>query len=169
MMIEDWAMRQNWEGLSAAQQSEVLQHMSKGEYQNLHEHLQAIQELDAEIMPPLHLRTRLLQHLDKTSLLETKRLQVNIPLWQAAAAVVLAILATYYFTPNPVLSPQPEVVYLRDTLVQEKVVWRDKIIEKQEIVYRYRDTLEQPLVEETKGISLEDTPELLGLFTQAKK
>lgn len=169
MMIEDWAMSQAWEELSAEQQNEVLAHMSRAEYQNLHRHLQDIQGLDAEIVPPPHLRTRLLQHLGTASFLEKKGMQVNIPLWQTAAAVLLAIVATHYFTPKLVLAPPSEVVYVRDTLVQEKVVWRERIIKKQEIVYRYRDTLEQHLVEENKGISLEDTPELLGLFTQAEK
>lgn len=169
MRIEDWAMCQVWEELSAEQQNEVLAQMSRAEYQNLNKHLQTIQKLDTEILPPTRLRTRLLQHLDDDPHVEKKVVQVKIPLWQAAAAVLVAILATHYFMPKHVLSPQAEVVYVRDTLVQEKVMWREKVIEKQEIVYRYRDTLEQHLVEENKGISLEDTPELLGLFTQAEK
>lgn len=167
MKIEDWAMYQPWEALNPNQQREVLAQMSQNDYQNLHEQLQAIRELDVDTLPPSQLRSRLLAHLDAQPQPVNQWLQIKIPLWQAAAAAVLGILTTHYFAPDAVAAPKAEVVYMRDTLLQEKVVWKEKLV--QQVIYRYRDTLEMQPLNPPKGVSLEDTPELLGLFTQAEQ
>jgi len=167
LKIEDWAMYQSWENLSVNQQKEVLTQMSQSEYRNLREQLRSIRDLDADILPPPHIKKALLEHLEAQPQPASRWLQVKIPLWQAAAAVVLGILATHYFVPNIVPVPKARVVYVRDTLLQERVVWKEKMIPQ--IVYRYRDTLEIQPLNNPKGVSLEDTPELLGLFTQAER
>lgn len=167
MKIEDWAMYQSWEKLSVNQQKEVLTQMSQSEYQNLHEQLRSICDLDADILPPPHLKKALLAHLEAQPQPTSRWLQVKIPLWQAAAAVALGILATHYFVPDNVVVAKKEIVYVRDTLIQEKVMWKEKLV--QQIVYRYQDTLGMHPLSPPKGVSLEDTPELLGLFTQAEQ
>lgn len=167
LKIEDWAMYQSWENLSVNQQKEVLTQMSQSEYQALYEQLQGIRKLDAAILPPLNLRNNLLAYLEARPQPVKKWAQPKIPLWQAAAAVVLGILATHYFVPNVVPVPEARVVYVRDTLLQERVVWKEKLVPQ--VVYRDRDTLEVRPLNNPKGVSLEDTPELLGLFTQAEQ
>lgn len=167
MKIEDWAMYQSWEKLSVNQQKEVLAQMSQSEYQNLHEQLRSIRDLDADILPPPQLRRALLEQVEGRPRLASKWLQIKVPLWQAAAAVVLGILAAHYFTPDNVVVAKKEIVYVRDTLIQEKVMWKEKLV--QQVVYRYQDTQGMHPLSPPKGVSLEDTPELLGLFTQAEQ
>lgn len=167
MKIEDWAMYQSWEKLSVNQQKEVLTQMSQSEYRNLYEQLRGIRDLDADILPPPHIKKALLAHLEARPQSASRWLQVKIPLWQAAAVLVLGILTTHYFGLDTTVVTQKEIVYVRDTLSQEKVIWKEKLVPQ--IVYRYRDSSEMQVLETPTGVSLEDTPELLGLFTQAEQ
>ena len=61
--IEDWALYKEWSALSHTEQAQVLAQMSQGDYQRLHQEMQDIKALDAEVQPPSHLRARLMEQL----------------------------------------------------------------------------------------------------------
>ena len=169
--IEDWALYKEWSALSHTEQAQVLAQMSQGDYQRLHQEMQDIKALDAEVQPPSHLRARLMEQLVVQQKMSRSRgwWQRQVPVWQAAAAIVLGVLlSTFWMNKSESWIVEPRVVQVRDTLLQEKIVWKERIVQKTKVVYRYRDSI-QGAPNSPKGVSLEDAPELLGLFTQAEK
>ena len=170
MKIEDWAMYKDWAALTRQEQAQVLAQMSQEEYQRLYQQMRAIKALDEAVQPPAYLRAQLMEQLvlhQKNGSAQVWWLR-KIPLWQAAAAIVLGILSTFWLSTSEPRIVQPSVVQVRDTLLQERIVWKEKVVQKIRVVYRDRDSL-QVLPSSPKGVSLEDAPELLGLFTQAEK
>ncbi len=170
MKIEDWAMERDWAALSHLEQTHVLTQMSQTEYQHLHQCMQGIKALDAEVQPPVQLRARLMEQLAVQEKIGKPQIwwQRQIPLWQAAAAILLGVLSTFWISRLEPKVIEPTVVQVRDTLLQEKLVWRERIVQKTVVVYRDRDSV-RVTPNNPKGVSLEDAPELLGLFTQAEK
>ena len=170
MKIEDWAMKRDWSVLSHTEQRLVLTQMSQEEYQHLHQRMQGIKALDAEVQPPAQLRARLLEKLAVQEKMERPEFwwKRQIPLWQAAAAILLGVLSTFWISKPKPKAVEPRVVQVRDTLLQEKLVWKERIVQKTLVIYRDRDSV-QVAPNGPKGVSLEDAPELLGLFTQAEK
>lgn len=170
MKIEDWAMYKDWTALSHTERAQVLSRMSREEYQLLFERLQGIKALDAEVQPPAQLRARLMDQLAVQEKMGSPVLwwKQQIPLWQAAAAILLGVLSTLWISQLQPKAIEPRVVQVRDTLLQEKLVWKEKIVQRTVVVYRDRDSV-QVVPKSPKGVSLEDAPELLGLFTQAEK
>lgn len=168
--IEDWAMKRNWAALTHTEQAQVLTQMSQEEYQYLHQRMQGIKALDEEVEPPAQLRARLMEHLAVQQ--KRRRPQVwwqrQVPVWQAAAAILLGVLSTFWISKPELKVIEPRVVQVRDTLLQEKIVWRERLVQKIVVLYRDRDSVEV-VPNRPKGVSLEDAPELLGLFTQAEK
>lgn len=170
MKIEDWVMKRDWTALSHTEQKQVLTQMSQEEYQHLHQRMQGIKALDAAVQPPAQLRTRLLEQLAVQEKMGRPKVwwKRQIPLWQAAAAILLGVLGTFWISrPEPKVI-EPKVVQVLDTLLLEKIVWRERIVQKTRVVYRDRDSV-QVAPNNPRGVSLEDAPELLGLFTQAEK
>ncbi|WP_421799546.1 hypothetical protein [Haliscomenobacter sp.] len=170
MKIEDWAMKRDWVALTHAEQTQVLAKMSREEYQHLHQRMQGIKALDVEVQPPAQLRARLMDQLAVQEKMGSPKVwwKRQIPLWQAAAAILLGVLSTFWISRSEPKVIEPRVVQVRDTLLQEKLVWKEKIVQKTVVVYRDRDSV-QVAPNGPKGVSLEDAPELLGLFTQAEK
>jgi len=170
MKIEDWAMNRDWAALRHTEQRLVLTQMSQEEYQHLFELMQDIKALDAEVQPPAQLRARLLEKLAVQEKMGSPKLwwKRQVPLWQAAAAILLGVLSTFWMSGSKPRIVEPRVVQVRDTLLQEKLVWKERIVQKTVVVYRDRDSV-QVVPNGPKGVSLEDAPELLGLFTQAEK
>ena len=170
MKIEDWAMYKDWAALNHTEQAQVLVQMSREEYQHLHQQMQYIKALDAEVQPPVQLRARLMEQLAVQEKMGRPQIwwQRQVPLWQAAAAILLGVLGTFWISKSEPKVISPTVVQVRDTLLQEKLIWRERIVQKTVVVYRDRDSV-QVAPNRTKGVSLEDAPELLGLFTQAEK
>lgn len=170
MKIEDWAMYNDWAALSNTEQAQVLAQMSQEEYQHLHQCMQGIKALDAEVQPPAQLRARLMEQLVAQEKMGRPMAwwKRQIPLWQAAAAILLGVLSTFWISqPQPKVI-EPRVVQVRDTLLREKIVWKERVLQKTRVVYRDRDSV-QLAPDGPKGVSLEDAPELLDLFTQAEK
>ncbi len=168
--IEDWAMYKDWAALNRTEQAQVLAQMSQEEYQRLCQQMQGIRVLDMEVQPPVQLRARLMEQLAEQQKMSRPQIwwQRKIPVWQAAAAILLGVLSTFWMsTPQPRVV-EPTVVQVRDTLLQEKIVWRERTVQKTVVVYRDKDSV-QVAPNRLKGVSLEDAPELLGLFTQAEK
>lgn len=170
MKIEDWAMYKDWAVLSHTEQAQVLTQMSQEEYQHLYQCMQGIKELDVQVQPPAQLRARLMDQLAVQEKMGNPKLwwKRQIPLWQAAAAILLGVLSTFWISQPKPKAVELRVVQVRDTLLQEKLVWKEKIVRKTVVVYRDRDSV-QVAPNGPKGVSLEDAPELLGLFTQAEK
>ncbi|WP_373552816.1 hypothetical protein [Haliscomenobacter sp.] len=168
--IEDWAMYKDWSALNRTEQAQVLAQMSQGDYQRLHQHLQEIKALDEAVQPPAQLRARLVGQLAVQEKMGRTQLwwKRQVPLWQAAAAILLGVLSTFWISKSEPKVIAPTVVQVRDTLLREKIVWRERIVQKTRVVYRDRDSI-QLILNNPKGVSLEDAPELLGLFTQAEK
>lgn len=170
MKIEDWALKRDWAALSHTERTQVLTQMSQGEYQHLHQCMQGIKALDEEVQPPAQLRARLMVQLAVQEKMGSPKVwwKRQVPLWQAAAAILLGVLSTFWISSLEPKAIEPSVVQVRDTLLQEKIVWRERIVQKTVVVYRDRDSV-QVAPNGPKGVSLEDAPELLGLFTQAEK
>lgn len=168
--IEDWAMYKDWSALNRTEQAQVLAQMSQEEYQRLCQQMQEIKALDAEVEPPSHLRARLLEQLVVQQKFSSPHVwwQRKIPVWQAAAAMLLGVLSTFWMNKSEPRVVEPAIVEVRDTLLQEKIVWKEKVVQKTVVVYRDKDSV-QVAPNRLKGVSLEDAPELLGLFTQAEK
>jgi hypothetical protein len=168
--IEDFAMRKDWAALTHSEQAQVLTQMSQEEYQHLHQRIQDIKALDAEVQPPAQLRARLMAQLVVQEKMGSPKVwwQRQVPIWQAAAAILLGVLSTFWISKPELKVIEPTVVQVRDTLLQEKLVWRERIVQKTVVVYRDRDSI-QVAPDGPKGVSLEDAPELLGLFTQGEK
>lgn len=169
-MIEDWAMNRDWGALSQAEQAQVLSQMSQEEYQHLHQLLQGVKALDVEVQAPARLRGRLMAQMAVQQKMKMPGVwwQRQVPLWQAAAAILLGVLSTFWISQPEPKAIGPSVVQVRDTLLQEKLVWKERIVQKTVVVYRDRDSV-QVEPGRPKGVSLEDAPELLELFTQAEK
>lgn len=168
--IEDWAAYKDWVALTQTEQTYVLTQMSQEEYQYLHQRMQNIKVLDREVEPPAQLRARLMEHLAVQQNRRRPKVwwQRQVPVWQAAAAILLGVLSTFWISSSGPKGLEPRVVQVRDTLLQEKIVWRERLVQKTVVVYRDRDSVEV-VPNRPKGVSLEDAPELLGLFTQAEK
>lgn len=170
MKIKDWAMYKDWVALTRQEQAQVLAQMSQREYLRLYQQMQGIRALDEVVQPPAHLRAQLMEQLADRQKVSDAQVwwQRKIPVWQAAAAIVLGILSTFWISRSEPRITEPSVVQVRDTLLQERIVWKEKVVQKIRLVYRDRDSV--PVVPNSpKGVSLEDAPELLGLFTQAEK
>jgi hypothetical protein len=163
-LIENLALKKDWPELSPAEQAAVLAEMDTAEYQQLHATLVALRQLDAEVTPPARLRKVLLEQAAQARFRRQRWHQQPIPLWQAAAAVLIGIATTIGFIPVKQPSPSsPTLVQVRDTLIQEKILWKERVITRPVLVSVQQDTAVEP-----KGVSLEDAPELLQLFTAAE-
>ena len=135
---ESLATQKNFAALNAHERAQVLSEMSAEEYDRLHTLLSAVRSLDADASPPDALGNRLLAHMRQQqhaaprprSLMMTL-LHLRLPVWQAAAALVLALWAARFFsTEPPVAAPRVwvQTVVQHDTVVQEKIRWRERIV-----------------------------------------
>ncbi|AEE53243.1 hypothetical protein [Haliscomenobacter hydrossis] len=171
--IEELAWEKEWGELGSAEQQAVLSMMDKAAYLRLREVLLLSKELDASLQPPARLRANLLAKMEQSSALSPVKYiwEVRIPLWQAAAAVLAGMVLMGLLKPQSVVmdSSTPNIVQVRDTLVQEKMVWKDRIVQKTKVVYRDTSSTAPQINLAPKGVSLEDAPELMSLFTQAEK
>ena len=171
--IEELAWEKEWGELSSAEQLEVLSLMDKEAYSRLRKVLLLSKELDANLQPPARLRANLLAEMERSSAASRVKnmWEVQIPLWQAAAAVLAGIVLMGLLNSKAVVkeSPTLNTVQVRDTLVQEKIVWKERIVQKTKVVYRDTSRTAPQISLVPKGVSLEDAPELMSLFTQAEK
>lgn len=121
--------------LDDAEQAEVLAEMSLSEYDLLHRARIALHKLDADAAPAPALRERLLAHGRAKGYFQNPSArwwQHRIPIWQAAAACLLALAAGYFFYEGRVLPGQEKItekiVFQRDTIVRTDTLWRRQII-----------------------------------------
>lgn len=169
--IENLALEKSFEQLGEAERAEVLTEMPPEAYNQLHALLSAAPALDPGPGPDATLRARLLTHIAGAAVSAGRR-PYRIPLWQAAAAVAVAVAATLFFQ-KPVVREVPAIVIQRqvDTVIIEKPLWREKV------VYRYRPVpvARAPLNPAdsvraliSPGASLETEPGLMQFFVQVR-
>lgn len=171
--IEELALEKEWGELSSAEHQEVLSMMDKAAYLRLRKVLLLSKELDANLQPPARLRANLLAEMERSSAASPVKNMwaVQVPLWQAVAAVLVGIVLMGFLNTKSVVinSSTPNIVQVRDTLVQEKIVWKERVVQKTKVVYRDTSSAVPQINLAPKGVSLEDAPELMSLFTQAEK
>ena len=171
--IEELALEKEWSVLKPDERMIVLASMDQTAYQQLRELLITTKGLDGKLQPPDRLRKTLHEAMEQRSASRRfyRLLDLRIPLWQAAAAVLAGIVLMGFLKPKSVVmdSSTPNIVQMRDTLVQEKIVWKERVVQKTKVVYRDTSSTAPQINLLVKGVSLEDAPELMSLFTQAEK
>jgi hypothetical protein len=192
MITEQLASQKDFNALSATERRHVLTEMSQMEYDHLRKVLLATQQLETTALPPAHLRTKLLARMSaqpKPSVFR-RLLTTPIPMWQAAAILMLGIATVAMNKETIVVEKNTTAWQWRvDTVFQEKVLWRDRIVLKSKIVYREKplvppmasapakmdslgaipDFQANELSDTPIGTSLGDTPELMEFFTQGDR
>lgn len=186
--IEQLASQKNFQELSPAECALVLAEMPQEAYEQLHQLLQASRQLETASVPPARLRTHLMAAMaEKATPTGVQRfLKTRVPVWQASAVLILGVATAMLFKREVVVEKTVTSWLTRvDTVTLEKVVWRDRIVVKNKVVYREK-TLAVPMATATQlienqinvpdfntetikqphiGTSLGDTPELMGFFT----
>lgn len=171
--IEKLALEKSFAQLDDAERAEVLAEMSPEAYRQLHALLRAAPALDPGPGPAATLRARLLTHIAGAA---AGRPPHRIPLWQAAAAVALAVAATLFFQKPVVREVLVEVVQRQaDTVYIEKPLWHERVVWREKVVYRDRPVALAPAppadsipVIFTPGASLEKEPALMQFFVQVR-
>ena len=190
-MITQLAQEKDFAALSPAERAQVLAEMSREDYDQLRKVLRTSRDMDAQAHPPAALRARLMDRMTAQNPSPINRiLSAKVPVWQAAAALLLAVAAVAMLKKDVVVEKAITHWQVRvDTVFQERVVWRDRVVVWEKVVFREK-TPEQPmaLIPENKdsqlvvpnypevewtvtprlGTSLGDTPELMSFFTQGK-
>lgn len=172
--IENLALQKSFAQLSESERAEVLAEMPREVYEQWYALLRTAPVLDTGPGPDANLRARLLTYITGTA--AARRRPYQIPLWQGAAAVALAIAATLFFQ-KPVVRGVPEtVVQTRtDTVFIEKPIWRERVMWREKVVYRDRPVALSPMppADSTRvlirpGTSLEKEPALMQFFVQVR-
>ena len=196
--IATLAALKSFEELNEKEQAWVLQEMTADAYSQLHRVLCNARSLEANVAPPPALALRLQEHMalkNKSAAPEqysTRLLNLKVPAWQAAAAVLLILIIgqTIKITDNQTVTPITVVqtIVKTDTIVLEKIQWKERIVlrEPPAIVNAAQtDTPGIPQPEATVSIPFENNtvrevawettvqgspiseqPELLQFFTQ---
>lgn len=134
--ITSFAAQKAFAELDPEQRAQVLAEMPSEEYDRLHTLLRAARSLDADVAPPPALGERLrarmaAQAKPGSTAFPLRLLQFRLPVWQAAAAIVLALLAGRFFSADKTVEVPQIVVETRvvhDTIFQEKTLWKERLV-----------------------------------------
>ncbi len=186
--IEQLARQKAFDALSPAERAAVLAAMPREMYEHLRAVLLAAPALDPGPPPSADLRARL-QTRVAVKARRVGLLHRRVPIWQAAAALVLAMTCLWFWKANRVREVLRPVVQARtDTVFLEKTLWRERIIVREKTVFRPGrisppvalvpeappDSLLLPGFPVEKwmapptGTSLANEPALLDFFVQTK-
>jgi hypothetical protein len=170
--IETLAREKSFHLLSPDEQALVLREMPADEYDRLHRLLQAVSTLDTDLHPSAHLRSRVLAQLPERPIWWNK----PIPVWQAAAALMLGLGAIWLFQEKPAAPvPVERVVVKTDTIYQDRVVWKDRIVYRRKAAYpEAMVSIAQPMQVDSAipakvGRSMADEPELAKFFVRTDR
>jgi hypothetical protein len=134
--ITSFAAQKAFAELDPEQRAQVLAEMPSEEYDRLHTLLRAARSLDADVAPPPALGERLRARMASQTksggpAFPLRLLQFRLPAWQAAAAIVLALLAGRFFSADQTVEAPQIVVETRvvhDTIFQEKTIWKERLV-----------------------------------------
>jgi hypothetical protein len=124
-----------WFALNENEKTIVLNHLSKEEYNNLHEMFVSTIALN-QAEQELHAPTSIKQHLDRTFKKQHQK-NIMIPLWQAAAVFVLMLGGFIYYSINSNSIEKVIVNTIHDTLYVPQIVSTEIKKTDTVIVYRY--------------------------------
>lgn len=190
--IASLALEKDFAALSAAERNLVLSEASQAEFEQLRAMLLAARQMDADAMPPMRLRSQLLERMAAQARpgFVRRALLARMPIWQAAAALLLLGVAIWFLNPTTVQEKIVTEVQIRvDTVWQEKTVWRERVVWKNCIVVVEKTPAEPVAILPSKpdlqapvqeyaspefgsprvGTSLGDTPELMRFFTEGDR
>lgn len=122
-MILEWIKDYEFNGLNEQQRAEVLMYLSEAEYNSLHMAHSQISEVfirDSSMQPPAYIKQNLDAAFSAHHRAPVSFFQIRIPVWQAAAAVILLIgvtvyLSGYFQTQRAISGP----LVVHDTLIQK--------------------------------------------------
>lgn len=187
--LENLARRKSFDALDAEERARVLAEMPREAYEQLRAILLAAPALDAGIQAPAALRERILAGMPRPSP-RPAFFQRRVPLWQAAAAAtVLLLAAAVCRKPDradnghaPVVQVRTDTVYVEKTVWKERLVWRERVIRVKTIsaapvsvpvqvdtVRRVALNMSLPVFPNAAaGTSLGNEPALLDFFVRIK-
>ena len=187
--------------LDPNEQEMVRAEMPAHAYDQLHLVLCSARSLDAEVAPPPGLALRLQEHMaQKSRPVQRERpfarlLHLRIPVWQAAAALLLVFAVGRFWKTTDVQSfpvaPRVQTIVKTDTVLLEKIRWKERIVLRKQPVrqtpavdplanippFRTNETpvsdtnahyTNQEVVLEVsvQGAPISEQPELFQFFTQ---
>lgn len=139
--IELLAAEKSFDQLSESEKAQVLALMPAENYTRLHELLRRAAALDAEVAPTPELASRIQRHMalnktPKDQMANPQRHLVSrwrMPVWQTAAAVVLAFAIGKWAGTQPASLPAEPVVVVKtevrtDTVLIEHIRWKEKVV-----------------------------------------
>lgn len=136
-LIEQFALLKSFGELSQTERAAVLEEMSPEHYEQLRAVMLAAPSLDAGPLPSSALRTRLLHRMSAKT--QSSMLSRKVPLWQAAAALALAVAAVWMLKIPVVREMAAPVAQTHtDTIYREKIVWKERWAVREKVVYRER-------------------------------
>lgn len=184
------ARHKSFSQLTDAEQALVLDAMPAETYQQLRRMLLMAPAMDTDVQPPARLRANLLQQftqpVPRPSLLQ-RCIQARLPVWQAAAVLLLTLGVAGFVTKESPEKPQiiTRTIVRLDTVFQDRVVWRERVVIRYRTNAQPLAAIPAPLIERdsnpplirynnwtayltdtTSGNSLDQQPELLQFFTQ---
>lgn len=189
-LIEQLALLKSFGELSQTERVAVLEEMSPEHYEQLRAVLLAAPSLDAGPLPSSALRARLLHRMSAKT--QPSVLSRKVPVWQAAAALALAV-AVVWMLKVPVVREvevaAPVAQTRTDKIYKEKIVWKERWTVREKVVYRDRPVVPEiaqavlPVPSGTPepvdfppedlsvpptGTSLGNEPALMDFFVQIK-
>jgi hypothetical protein len=188
--IELLALEKDFSELTDMERKLVLAEMSQAEFEHFRAVLLRSRDLDAEMQPPKHLKTQLLNHMTTLPepVLGKRVVSARFQFWSAAATLLLGLAAGWLLKTEKVQEKMVTEIQVRtDTIWQEKTIWRERVVIRERVIY-HQATVNQPIafapslpetteatIEEPEftppkvGTSLGDAPELMPFFTQGDR
>lgn len=165
----------NFDTLTDTEKQWVLSAMTETEFRQVYAALQMAPKMDETVAPPPRLRATLMEQFAAPVSLPQKPQPAwylrGVPVWQAAAVLLLVAGGVMALSRPDVQKPEPVVqtVHTTDTVFVEKIVWKERVVIKSVERKIPVETAAHIPAETpgTKGTSIADQPELLQFFSKA--
>ncbi len=161
--IELLAREKDFASLNLSERALVLAVMPQEEFEQLRMVLLAVRQMDAELLPPAHVKARLLERMSAKPRVPLRRrvLSMQIPVWQAAAAVLIGTAVVWLLKKESVQERYlTEIQIQRDTVWQEKIVWRERRVWRDRVVFKEKPSYEPIAISPEPLSHPEQNPEL---------
>lgn len=162
--IEQLAAQKPFDALTAEEREIVLPVMSRESYEQTRAIILAAPALDAGLEPPLALRDALIRHMKTIAPARRPVWARPIPVWQAAAALLGAVILAGLLQWDATGKMPAPVVELRiDTVYVPTIEWKERVLIREKIVYQLPKTSPPAAAPDPpKGIPLSETPDFPG-------